>query len=873
MTSLNHVRGDTFSVLHTLQAPDQQARDLTGYQIIAVLEQRNGQAIATLELELLDQATLTGRFLLKSPDSSTWPLTRLRYKVRFIDPQGVVSTSGFIDVRVTLAHESDCCGSSDEPIQVSISHEIMIAETDPDQLQVSIGTVLTGGGSQALIVGNWDMRNVSASVYEVTTGCVVENQQLSALPSVDLPHIDDLGPYISATAELSADISIGVPALATDLFLFGLHDAASSVIEQVNQIMTGVMPAGLLMSLVSFGAGDYQISVFGDSMTNVPSSAIKDGLLNMHINDGVLSIEGVDDFAYNVPNNSMFGVVSLVQGEGTPSDMTVITSGQSAPAILPSDWFNGAVYRVTHGGRYANKTTLAGDFVTVIDDGADLIVVHADLPIDVSALLADEQAARMAADETERLARINADLLNQAAQQTALNTAMSALSTNVYKKYDHFSAFPVIHIVQMTSEPSSSNDDYLYNDGVTNLRMNDWYMLNRKFDPQSWQHTYRWQHVYRWNGLQNAFVEVPDAEVWQVINDKPVIFKARHSLFLGRLYKDEIGWMYDIHNSINSSAGNNDTFLYGLYHDPAKQFTGGYMSLEHVQRLQAVESLAQVNNLNLGDKADVVEVEGIAAQAETNRLALLTKADINALATLTTLVGTKADQSYVNDQIANLVGTDGQVLAAIQAIADELANAEGILEALDQTVANRVRFDVATQALTSLQKYNARTNIGAEEVGTAAMLVAQVTVASIGAATAAQGAKADTALQSGDVAPVALSGNYADLIGRPTLPTNTDGLNEGTSNQYFTSARVRAALMTGISFATATAVLATDGLLVAVGKLQAQISAFATVARTGSYNDLANKPVIISMVSLTKAQYDALTTTEKNDVTKLYVVG
>lgn len=746
-----------------------------------------------------------------------------------------------------------------QPISISQS-------TDRRQvgLLLPIGVMIRDpSGVKKMIVDNWDMRNISASVYEVTTGSVVENQQLSALPSVELPHIDNLGPYISATAELSADISIGVPVLATDLFLFGLHDAASSVIEQVNQIMTGVMPSGLLMSLVSFGAGDYQISVFGDSMTNVPSSAIVDGLLNMHINDGVLSIEGVDDFAYNVPNNSMFGVVSLVQGEGAPSDMTVITSGQSAPAILPSDWFNGAVYRVTDGGIYANKTTLAGDFVTVIDDGADLIVVHADKPIDVDvvALLADEQAARMAADEAERLARINADLLNQAAQQTALNTAMSALSTDVYEKYDKFSLFPVIHIVNMTSEPSSSNDDYLYNDGVTNLRMNDWYMLNRKFDPQSWQHTYRWQHVYRWNGLQNAFVEVPDAEVWQVINDKPVIFKARHSLFLGRLYKDEIGWMYDIHNSINSSAGNNDTFLYGLYHDPAKQFTGGYMSLEHVQRLQAVESLAQVNNLNLGDKADVVEVDAIAAQAETNRLALLTKADITALATLTTLVGTKADQSYVNDQIANLVGTDGQVLSAIQAIADELANAEGILEALDQTVANRVRFDVATQALTSLQKYNARTNIGAEEVGTAAMLVAQVTVASLGAATAAQGVKADSALQSGDVAPVALSGNYADLIGRPTLPTNTDGLNEGTSNQYFTSARVRAALMTGISFATATAVLATDGLLVAVGKLQAQINTNTTA--------ITNK---VDLVQLTKAQYDALSTGDKNLTNKLYVL-
>lgn len=184
------------------------------------------------------------------------------------------------------------------------------------------------------------------------------------------------------------------------------------------------------------------------------------------------------------------------------------------------------------------------------------------------------------------------------------------------------------------------------------------------------------------------------------------------------------------------------------------------------EQLTETQTLAQTNQLNIGLKADQVDLDTTAQQVETNRLALLNKADLTALATLTALVGTKADQSYVNDQIAALVGTDGQVLAAIQAIADELTNAEGVLEALDQTVANRVRFDVATQALTALQKSNARTNIGAEEAGEAARLIALITAASIGAATATQGAKADTALQSVDVAPVALSGLFSSLAGQ-----------------------------------------------------------------------------------------------------------
>jgi len=38
-------------------------------------------------------------------------------------------------------------------------------------------------------------------------------------------------------------------------------------------------------------------------------------------------------------------------------------------------------------------------------------------------------------------------------------------------------------------------------------------------------------------------------------------------------------------------------------------------------------------------------------------------------------------------------------------------------------------------------------------------------------ATAAQGAKADTAVQPGSLAAVAISGSYADLAGRPTIPT------------------------------------------------------------------------------------------------------
>ena len=602
---------------------------------------------------------------------------------------------------------------------------VIFDEAGHEEILLSVDGVIVVPSSE-MIVGDWDMSGgASSSTYILSEGSQFEDGVLSAVAGAILPTIENLGAYIQVKTAINPVISITMPVDPEGATLFGLHADTSSAAEMIASVFSGGNPSGLIMTLASLDANNNTIGLYGDVTQGVPLTALIDGVVTVRMTDSVLTIDGFDGFSYAVPADYVLSVASVYFSSGIPSNVIVIgLEGSNVDVDLPEGWKNGSVYRVTGAGTYAGKSVGVGDFVTVISDGADIIVVHADPTIPVAQLIAQETASRQLADNTEQAARIAADTLE-------------------------------------------------------------------------------------------ASLRVQSVAALQTIADS-------HAT---RLTATET------------------------------------LTQSNVLRLDDVEALAQTNQLTLGGKADVVEMEAIAAQAETNRLALLTKADITALATLTTLVGTKADQSYVNDQIANLVGTDGQVLAAIQAIADELANAEGILEALDQTVANRVRFDVATQALTSLQKYNARTNIGAEEVGTAAMLVAQVTVASLGAATAAQGVKADSALQSGDVAPVALSGNYADLIGRPTLPTNTDGLNEGTSNQYFTSARVRAALMTGISFATATAVLATDGLLVAVGKLQAQINTN-TIAIT-------NK---VDLVQLTKAQYDALSTGDKNLTNKLYVL-
>lgn len=53
---------------------------------------------------------------------------------------------------------------------------------------------------------------------------------------------------------------------------------------------------------------------------------------------------------------------------------------------------------------------------------------------------------------------------------------------------------------------------------------------------------------------------------------------------------------------------------------------------------------------------------------------------------------------------------------------------------------------------------------------------------------------------------------------------STNDVSEGSNNKYFTTERVLSTLLTGISFLTGTAVIATDSVLIAFGKLQKQIN-------------------------------------------------
>jgi len=82
-------------------------------------------------------------------------------------------------------------------------------------------------------------------------------------------------------------------------------------------------------------------------------------------------------------------------------------------------------------------------------------------------------------------------------------------------------------------------------------------------------------------------------------------------------------------------------------------------------------------------------------------------------------------------------------------------------------------------------------------------------------------------------------------------PGSTDSVTEGSTNLYFTAQRVRDAVLTSLSTATNAAIAATDTVLAAFGKLQAQISgwASATVTLTGKTISGANNTLTVRLAS------------------------
>lgn len=220
--------------------------------------------------------------------------------------------------------------------------------------------------------------------------------------------------------------------------------------------------------------------------------------------------------------------------------------------------------------------------------------------------------------------------------------------------------------------------------------------------------------------------------------------------------------------------------------------------------LANVKHLAEINQLNIGGKADQQQVDLLVEKTDATEIEVGKKASLVELQQLTTEVSTKATKQFVLEEIAKIIDSAPESLDTLAELAAAITEDKTILDALNIAVANRVRFDVNNQGLTDIQKANVLINIGAESVGVAQTLVNQVTPASIGAATKAQGTKADTALQSTDVAPVALSGSFSSLADQ---------------------AKLFNVLFSAYQLGTNQALAATDTLGTMLGKLQAQVNA------------------------------------------------
>lgn len=263
-----------------------------------------------------------------------------------------------------------------------------------------------------------------------------------------------------------------------------------------------------------------------------------------------------------------------------------------------------------------------------------------------------------------------------------------------------------------------------------------------------------------------------------------------------------------------------------------------------------VQTLAEVNQLNIAEKADQSDLDTLQTTVTGQGITLAQKANQTALDSLTTVVSGKATPADITAAIAALVDGAPDALNTLAELAAALAGDQAQISDLLTALALRVRVD-AVQSLTLAQQLQARQNIDAEAVGVAAGLVAAITPASIGAATAVQGGKADTALQSADLAPVAFSGAYSALTGLPTIPglssatpaSPTTGGTAGTANTAArgdhahplpTSAQITAAVLTGLASGSAVAIAAADTLLQALAKLQAQATANAANISTNS---------------------------------------
>lgn len=178
--------------------------------------------------------------------------------------------------------------------------------------------------------------------------------------------------------------------------------------------------------------------------------------------------------------------------------------------------------------------------------------------------------------------------------------------------------------------------------------------------------------------------------------------------------------------------------------------------------------------------------------------------------------------AFTTAQIASLVNASPAQLDTLQEIATALGNDPNFSTTITTGLANRVRVDTAAQGLSGTQKTNAKTNLDLQNVDNTSDISKPVS----NATQTALNLKYDASNPLNFEGPTQL--NTRDTNNRNR--SNHTGSQTASTISDFSAASL-AVVLTGISFLNS-AVLATDTLLVGLGKLQGQI--------TQLISDLAN---------------------------------
>jgi len=168
---------------------------------------------------------------------------------------------------------------------------------------------------------------------------------------------------------------------------------------------------------------------------------------------------------------------------------------------------------------------------------------------------------------------------------------------------------------------------------------------------------------------------------------------------------------------------------------------------------------------------------------------------------LTNVPSGLANTLYVDDAVAAIVNSAPTTLNTLDELAAALGDDDDFAATTATSLGNRLRIDVSNQSLSSTQRTNALTNLGITAT------VAELNKLDGVTATTAElnyvdGVTSNIQTQLNSKGTSSFSGAYADLTGKPTIPTNNNQLTNGAG--YITSSSLS-------SYATSTDL--TDGTI------------------------------------------------------------